>query len=101
MKISVEELKRMYDIIIDKAINSGFIEIEIDTDYYWTVLPNEREGFNSGAPEPGVGSIIDDIENLRKVLKGENPPTCVDFDRLANILIAIGERISRSDKLYI
>ncbi len=100
MKIRLSELKFSCDMLLNKAKESGFSEIEIETDYYWFISSDEREEFDSDTPSLCVGSIYDDIDGLKKIIIGVNPPTPVDFDRLANILIAVGQRISTSNKIY-
>lgn len=100
MVIKLENLKKACDILLSKAINAGHEEIVINADNYWVILSGERENFNSSNPEIAVGSLVDDWKSLNKVIEGENIPTCVDFDRLANILITVGERLLQSDKIY-
>lgn len=100
MKISINELKTLCQLLLDKVEEIGFNEIEFDTDNYWFVSSDEREIFTEDTPNLSVGSIADDIQSLRGILNKTNPSTTVDFDRLANVLIALGERISSSDKVY-
>lgn len=100
MKINVSDLKRLCEILLNKAEKAGFSEIDIDKDNYWLISADEREDFSIDNPNICVGSIADDIKGLQKILEGINIPTPVDFDRLANVLIALGERISRSDTIY-
>lgn len=101
MKVTIDELKELFDILTDRAIKSGIEEIDIDTDNYWFISSDEREDFKTASPNICVGSLFDDMDSLRKVFNGDNIPTPVDFDRLANVIIAVGERISRSEKVYI
>lgn len=100
MKITVEEMKRLCEILLETAERSGFQEFELDADYYWLIGSDDREDFSTGEPEVVVGSLREDIESLRKISEGSNPPTTVDFDRLASVLVAVGEHIQRSDKIY-
>ncbi|MEN2773866.1 hypothetical protein ABCY62_02205 [Acetivibrio clariflavus] len=85
---------------MEKLEENEFDEIEFDKDNYWYVSSDEREVFSEKLPSLIVGSIADDIQSLKKVLDKTNIPTPVDFDRLGNVLIALGERISRSDKIF-
>ncbi|AEV68169.1 hypothetical protein [Acetivibrio clariflavus] len=101
ISISINELKNLCRLLLDKAEKIGFKEIEFDVDNYWFVSSDERKVFKENTPSLCVGSITDDIQNLRKVLDKTNPSTSVDFDRLANVLIAVGEKISCSDKVYL
>jgi len=100
ISITINELKILCQLLLDKAEKIGFKEVEFDVDNYWFVSPDEREVFSENIPSLSVGSITDDIQSLRKILDKTNPSTPVDFDRLANVLIALGEKISRSDKAY-
>lgn len=100
MKIKFDDLQQVLQILLDKAKIAGFNDISIDIDNYWFVASDEREIVNYNIPELCVGSINDDLEYLNKILNGKNLPTPVDFERLGNILICIGEKISCSDKLY-
>ena len=100
MKITITELSQVCELLFKKTKLSGFNEIDFDTDNYWTIASDEREKFDK-EPALIVGSLFDDIEELKKILHKKNPTTIVDFDRLANILVAVGERISRSDKPFL
>lgn len=100
MKVNMDQLKSMLDILVDKAKNAGIDEIEIDRDNYWLVAAEDRENFQTDAPEICVGSLDDDMQSLQRVLDGTNIPTVPDFERLANLLIAVGEEIYRSPKVY-
>lgn len=100
MKVKLSELQHICEILLKKAEESGFNQIEMDFDNYWLISSDEREKFGSNTPTMCVGSIYDDIDSLKKILNGINAPSPVDFDRLANILIAVGQRISNSNKIY-
>ena len=100
VEIGSKELKQACEMLLDKAITAGFDHISFDMDYYWCVTSDERENIE----EPkllGVGSLFDDVTELKRMLSGENPVTTNDFERLANILIAMCQRIDRSNKLFL
>lgn len=98
-EINLKELSKLFEILIKEAIEAGFEKIDVDSDNYWVVTSSERDDF-SRTPVISVGSLIDDMESLRKVLEGSNPATTVDIDRLANVLIAISNYITNSDKIF-
>lgn len=93
-------LKKNLEMILTKAEDSGLKEIKIDKDYYWTIDADDRINFTTDQPEICTGSLCDDLEELQKVLSKTNPLTILDFERLGNILIFIGDKISESDKIY-
>lgn len=99
MKINLSDLQKLCERLIAKAIDSGFEEIDIESDNYWVITSSEREDF-SVTPIISVGSIVDDMESLDKVLKGLNPPTTVDIDRFANVLLSISNYITNSNRIY-
>ncbi len=43
MLVNVNELKQMCEMLINKAIEAGFQEVELDKDYYW-VIASEHKG---------------------------------------------------------
>ncbi len=99
MKVKVQELKQVCELILTYLEQYGCSEIELEQDWYWTVISREDLYANDGHPTLGVGSLSDDLESLEKVLDGTNPPTTNDFERLGNIFIAIGDKIDRSKGL--
>ena len=94
--MQVQELKQVCELLLTYLEQQGCSKIELEQDAYWTVISREDLYANDGPPKLGVGSLNDDLEGLKKVLGGTNPPTTNDFDRLGNILIAIGDKIYRS-----
>ncbi|HET8911835.1 MAG TPA: hypothetical protein VFN23_10250, partial [Ktedonobacteraceae bacterium] len=63
-KISITELKRLCNILLETSEYSGFQEFEFDTDYYWIIASDDRENFSTKEPQVSVGSLVDDIESL-------------------------------------
>lgn len=98
MEIKLDDLKTVVDLLINKAKKRGIMTVEL-RDYYWSVPADERENITENlAPSLVVGSLVDDWEGIVKVINGINPPTIVDFERVGNILISVGESIYRSKK---
>lgn len=98
MEIKLDDLKTVVDLLINKAKKRGIMTVEL-RDYYWSVPADERENITENlAPSLVVGSLVDDWEGIVKVINGINSPTIVDFERVGNILISVGESIYRSKK---
>lgn len=100
MKINLNEIRQIFNNMLDRANELGITEIETNVDYYWIVTADDRTNFNTKVPNVCVGSLIDDYEELKKTLDGTNPHTALDFDRVANIIVEVGNEISSSDKPY-
>lgn len=99
MEINLTDIKSMCSLLIDTAIKSDIDTITADIDYYWRIAPEERVKFDKAPSEMHVGSLEDDLSCLYKVLNRTWIPTVVDFDRLGNLFIAIGQCIADSDKI--
>jgi len=99
MKVKVQELKQVCELILTYLEQYGCSEIELEQDWYWTVISREDLYANDGHPKLGVGSLSDDLEGLEKILDGTYPLTTIDFHGLGNIFIAIGDKIDRSMRL--
>lgn len=100
MKVNLLELGKMVQCIINRAIESGIEEIDIDVDYYWVVASSDLVNFQTENHKINVGSFIDDYENLEKLVKSNREPSVVDFDRIANVIKIVGEEVSYSSKIY-
>ena len=94
MKILLSDLKKLCEQILTRVEKCGFNEIDINNDYYLTIL-NPYDLYNKD-PEIGVGSCDEDWDWLKKVLNNENPVTIVDFNRLGNVIKILGDQIEKT-----
>ena len=92
VEISVPELH----VLLDKA--AGYLQVatsqpfELETDYY-ALISTEEWGALEGA-QPVVGSLFDDVAELKRVAQDRIPFSSVDLDRLASVLRALSQLIS-------
>lgn len=100
MKISLNDLKILCEIILSKAEKSGMKEIEVDHDFYWSVSSEDVYNFTTEKPEVIVGSFVDDFDSLRKLLDSTNQATIVDIERLGNVIKIMGDVIHESENIY-
>ncbi|MCP4600247.1 MAG: hypothetical protein GY847_06895 [Proteobacteria bacterium] len=91
MEISLQELEKCFSILFRLLYEGGFREVRPSNyDYYWCVLTKESFMFNK-EPELAVGSLDDDIEELKKLAKDPSRVSSVDFERLAAVLKYLSE----------
>ena len=83
-KITTYELKSILDMAIDLLNSNDSLDIDCSVDQYWTILSTEQFEF-SKVPEPGVGSLDDDISHLRRCLEDRSYFSQIDFDKIAAI----------------
>lgn len=91
MNISIKELKLCFNEILAKLKEENIVELNLETDYYQEIPTSQWDNFEY-SEIPDVGSLIDDIESLKKMINDPKIPcTYVDFDRLASVLRAISQ----------
>ncbi|MBC7449535.1 MAG: hypothetical protein H7330_15900 [Hymenobacteraceae bacterium] len=90
-EISIPQLQAVFDLLISKLKADGLEVISLKEDYYWTVLGKEAYDFDA-SPEPVVGSLEDDVLELKKTLLEPDRLTYLEFDRIAALLNCISEQ---------
>ena len=91
--INHDQLQKIFDRVIEMLADCKEIKLA-DADYYWSINAPECYEMTDN-PEIVVGSLVDDIEALKKLIDNEERPvTFVDLDRLASVLHAISEGIN-------
>ena len=95
-KISLGEIEKIFERLVEKLKFEDFKETSVDTDNYWVITADEWSDFGNEV-EPSVGSLIDDVEALKLLIKdSDRPCSFVDFDRFASVLRYISEKMNPS-----
>ena len=92
MNVSVDELRRVTNILFDHLAEKGVQEIVVGDDFYWSV-PDEK--LYSVYEQPNglsIGQLTHDIDRLRKIERGTEPPLGYAFTWLAPVLRYLGSR---------
>ncbi len=88
MKIRETDLRLLCEIIL-QLVEQLSKKVLMKVDFYWNINIEEACIINT-PPEITVGSLKDDWEELRKILKGTHPITLLDFERMGNLVKALG-----------
>ncbi len=88
--ITIEQLQYLFELIVQKLKNDNLKQISFNVNEYWFVSADEWGNFNE-APEPIVGSLVEDIMYLKQTIAEKEIITYTDLDRLASVLRAISE----------
>lgn len=96
-RITANEIKHIFERLIQRISDDKIEFIDIETDYYWIITSDEWDNFSS-TPNMIVGSLVDDWISLQRILEIEHIVTYVDYERFASILRAISEAIAPSTK---
>ena len=84
-RISLDELEQCLAILIRKAKAEGQEEIETgESDFYWNIETDEWTNFKQ-EPKTTVGSLDDDIVELKRLIKEPSRASIVDWERLAAV----------------
>ena len=88
--IKVEELRAIFQKIIEKLKSEGYEELNFNKDFY-RIIPTEKwDSYNEDLAQEA--SLFDDIDSLKLLnYDSKRTTTYVDFDRLASILRAISQ----------
>lgn len=92
-QIALNDIETWVAILTRMLEAKGVDSIDVDdVDFYWTINAGDQLDLRQ-APEPAVGSLKDDLRELRKVSRGGSMPTPVDLDRFAAVLRVISEKL--------
>jgi hypothetical protein len=93
MKVRVDELRQLTEILFTHLEAEGRQEFDIDDDYYW-VIPSEQRYNPLEAPkELTLGQLTDEWEWLSQVRQGQSEPIAYHLVWLSSVLCRVGEKI--------
>ena len=93
MIVTVEELRKMCEHLLNHLEEVGASSIEIPVDYYWDI-PKESHYDPYNKPEEfTLGQLTDDWQELKKILSEEGEPISYMLVWLSAILRAVGEQV--------
>jgi hypothetical protein len=93
--IDIPKIKRLHKIILGKAQQAHLEEIELDTDSYLCISPEDAYNLTK-SPDPITKSLANDWNSLKEILINQSEPTPTNFEQLGTVLVFIGEAIHSS-----
>ncbi len=94
--ISIPDLRVAFDKIMKRLEMEGIEQLKFETDLYNVIHAEDWDITNNVEDVVVVGSLSDDVESIKKLANDKDRfCTSVDFDRLANILRAIGAIVAK------
>jgi predicted ATPase len=96
MNTTVEISGQELHVLLDKA--AGYLQaatnepFALETDYYALIPTPEWETLENA--QTVIGSLFDDVAELKRVAKGRIPFSSVDLDRLASVLRAVSQLLN-------
>ncbi len=93
MKVSIAELREVANLLFDHLERSGHAEIEVDSDYYWSVPAEELYSVYEEPTDLTIGQLSDDQRELASIRTGAKPPIAYALVWLSSLLRFVGARI--------
>jgi len=91
--LTTSELVRCLTIALEFATSRGFESIDCSRhDQYWVVAPPNWVKFDI-KPDLGVGSLSDDLSELRQLLANPSRVSVLDLERVAFALLLLSQTI--------
>lgn len=90
--MKLQDLRTCLDILLDHAAKfHGFSSIDLNgLDTYWSIPAWLDVGEQ---PVPVIGSFVDDVEELNKLLANPDRASALDLERLANVLRLLSDQL--------
>ena len=89
-KIEIDDLERVFALLIGYLRERTGDRATIDTDYFWSFGLDERFDYEHGEEKPSLGQVSDSWEFARRVLAGDIDPIGHDFVWFGEVMIALG-----------
>ncbi len=99
MEIKTAQLEKIFALIIQKLNQEKITKIELDEELYWEIPFEQFTEIDKPIENMEVGSFEDDWNILQTSLKNGIVLDNNDFNRLVNILKAIGLKIDTLCKI--
>jgi hypothetical protein len=71
----------------------GRDSVDITRDYYWTIAHEDLYNLNEDPVQFGVGSLVEEWQDMERILEGEYEPCPVSLMRLAGLFMAVAEQL--------
>lgn len=92
--MTMDEIQRCLSLLLEHASRQGLTGIDAgNVDFYWT-MTSEDWLVADIEPKPAVGSLHDDIAELKRLLTDPDRASSVDLDRLASILRLLSDHLT-------
>jgi hypothetical protein len=97
-KITIDELRKLSDLLLGRVQNVEGNDVVIDEDYYLMIDSSERQNFYTEHPKFSTGSLFDDVETLKKVTEDKYAASTIALERLGQIFLYLGAKIRKNEQ---
>jgi hypothetical protein len=93
MKLKTSDIEEVCLLLIKHVRESGYEEIEIDSDHYWEIEKEERYNVYEKPKDLSIGQLSEDWNWLQSYLDKKAEPIGYGLVWCGNILRAVGEKV--------
>jgi hypothetical protein len=72
-EIDLRELRDALDRVLEAAAAKFGATIDLGGDHYWTVAPKAAFDVTAEVPDPTVGQLSDDVQEIRRLITDRDP----------------------------
>lgn len=94
MKVRMDDLENLCNEAFARLEKAGLSVINFSENHYWSVSFNEAT-YLAERPEITMGSLFDDWRSLQGIGSGRRFMSTLDFERLGNIITALGNEFQK------
>lgn len=89
MKVNINELQKITNLLLEKLQQSKGNEIELNSDYYWDIAIDEIYNPYNEPTTITLGQISDDLTEINRLLHSDDDIIPYDLKRLASVINAL------------
>ena len=93
-RVSLQELREICEHVLGGLIRELGDEVALHVDYYWSIPPNERYDVYRQPSELTVGQVVEDVENLRRLVQDDALVVPQALRWLGGLLEALGDELT-------
>lgn len=93
MKVCIAELREVANLLFDHLERSGHAEIELESDYYWSIPTEQLYSVYEEPTDLTIGQLSDDQRELANIRAGAKPPLAYALVWLSSLLRYVGARV--------
>jgi hypothetical protein len=93
VKVSIGELRETSNRLLDHVESLGVKEVDLIQDYYSSFPSDQLYDPTLITPNPSLGQLTDDWNELQMIKRGERPPVAIALSWLSAVMRAVGEQV--------